>query len=174
MNLTMAGRAELVKFVVQGMLVYTMLIYKWPRRLLHKLDMFSKNFIYSGDGTKISLTTHQWKSTGKPKNEGGLGIQLLGEFNLVGLYRRAWELVLREKPWTSFVAARFMKNGRVLNYYKSSSIWSGLKFTVEALKQDLAWIICPTSKCSLWFNDWTLRGSLISKTQIPPQLEYTR
>lgn len=36
--LTMAGRMELVKSVVQGMLVYTMLVYKWPVNLVHKLD----------------------------------------------------------------------------------------------------------------------------------------
>lgn len=86
--LTIVGRIELVKSVLQGMLVHTMLIYKWPRGLLWKLDMYSKNFIYSGDGNKKSLTTCSWKYMCKPIKDGGLGIRLLEEFNMAGLYKR--------------------------------------------------------------------------------------
>lgn len=80
----MVGRMELVKLVVKSMMVYTMVVYKWPKKLLYKLDMFSKNFVYSGDGHKPSLTTVQWKRMCKPQIEGGTSPHILAEFDKVG------------------------------------------------------------------------------------------
>lgn len=46
--LTMADRTQLVKSIIQGMLVYTLMIYAWPKNLLHKLQMSIINFIWTG------------------------------------------------------------------------------------------------------------------------------
>lgn len=86
----MAGRAELVKSVFQGMMVYTMLIYQLPKNLLHKLDMYSKNFICNGDGQARSVVTVHWKKMTKPVNEGGIGIRSLIEFNEAERKKLAW------------------------------------------------------------------------------------
>lgn len=136
--------------------------------------MFLKNFIFSGDGNRKSLTTCQWKHISKPINECGLGICLLEEFNISGLYRRAWELVVGEKIWMSFVHAGFMKNNMFLNYYKLSSLWPGLKQVMPSPQQDLAWKISLDSQCNLWINDWLLKGSLITKAQILQHLLSTK
>lgn len=48
-SFSIAGRAQLVKSVVQDRLVYNLLIYKWPNNLPQKMDMYAKNFIYMGD-----------------------------------------------------------------------------------------------------------------------------
>lgn len=44
MLLSMAGRAQLANFVIQGMMVYTMMIYQWPKELLHRLGDDDKQF----------------------------------------------------------------------------------------------------------------------------------
>lgn len=54
--LSMEGKDELVKLVIQAMTVYTMLIYRWPNSLLYNSDMLSKKFICSGDVHKVTLT----------------------------------------------------------------------------------------------------------------------
>jgi len=36
--LSIMGRVQLVKFIVHGMLFYSLRIYRWPVRLLHMLD----------------------------------------------------------------------------------------------------------------------------------------
>lgn len=62
---------------------------------------------------------------------------MIEEFNEAGLFKRAWELMIKEKLWASFMHARFIKNVMFLNYYKSSSLWIGLKHVIPTLKRDL-------------------------------------
>lgn len=81
----MVGRAELVKSVLQGMTVCTMLIYKWSKSLLHKMDMFAKIIIYNGDGHTRTMVKRHWRKMTKPVNEGGMVIWSLIEFNEAGL-----------------------------------------------------------------------------------------
>lgn len=56
MLLSMAGRTQLVKSVIQSMLVFTMMIYAWPRQLVQTLQMKVNNFIWSGDVQKRGYT----------------------------------------------------------------------------------------------------------------------
>lgn len=80
MLVTMAGRVQLVKSVIQGVMVYTMKIYLWPKQLLRKLESFINNFIWTGDIHKRGAVTVKWKLICKPVEE-GLGIKSLCEFN---------------------------------------------------------------------------------------------
>lgn len=122
----MAGRLQLVKSVIQGMLVYTLLIYKWPKNMLHRLDMFAKNFIYTGDIYQRLLISVQWKKTCKPFTEGGLAIRLLLEFNEVGLRKLGFDFIKRQTQWSKFMSSKFYHQGVTVRYYKSSSVWPGI------------------------------------------------
>jgi hypothetical protein len=59
--LSIAGRIQLVKFVVQSMLVYSISIYSRPVSLLRSLEKWIKNFIWSGDIKQRKLVTVAWK-----------------------------------------------------------------------------------------------------------------
>ncbi|KAK2416760.1 hypothetical protein QL285_039127 [Trifolium repens] len=59
--LSIAGRIQLVKFVVQSMLVYSISIYSRPVSLLRSLEKWIKNFIWSGDINQRKLVTVAWK-----------------------------------------------------------------------------------------------------------------
>ncbi|XP_019432658.1 PREDICTED: uncharacterized protein LOC109339642 [Lupinus angustifolius] len=48
-SLSIMGRVELVKSVIQSMLLYSFHIYKWPTQLLKNVDRKIRNFIWSGD-----------------------------------------------------------------------------------------------------------------------------
>lgn len=43
--MTFAGRIQLVKSVVQSMLIYSITIYSWPVSLIKKLERYVRNFI---------------------------------------------------------------------------------------------------------------------------------
>jgi mannosylglycoprotein endo-beta-mannosidase len=47
--LSIAGRVQLVKSVIQSMLTYSISIYSWPSSLLKDLEKCIRNFIWSGD-----------------------------------------------------------------------------------------------------------------------------
>lgn len=170
----MAGRVELVKSVFHSMMVYTMMIYKWPKNLLHKLDMHAKNFICNGDSLVRSVVTVQWRKMSKPKIEGGLGIRSLVEFNDAAMKKLAWEFVKAKKQWAVFMRARFLAKGRPIQYYKGSSTWKGIKEALEIISLDITWLIGSNSKLLLWHDNWTGVGPLSAIAAIPNALLNTQ
>ncbi|KAL8542918.1 hypothetical protein ACS0TY_003698 [Phlomoides rotata] len=56
-SLSLAGRACLVNSVIVSSLVHSMMIYKWPKSLLNKIDQAMRNFICTGSSEKIGFCT---------------------------------------------------------------------------------------------------------------------
>jgi hypothetical protein len=75
--LSMAGRVQVVKSVIQSMLLHTISIYSWPTSLLREMEVWIKNFIWSGDINKRKLVTVAWKKVCVDTEEGGLGLRSL-------------------------------------------------------------------------------------------------
>lgn len=63
--LSMMGRGELVKFVIQSMLLYSFHVYLWPASLLKVLDKKIRNFIWSGD-SNVKICTVAWNKLWLP------------------------------------------------------------------------------------------------------------
>jgi len=55
--LIMAGRVQLVSYVIQSMLIHSIYIYSWPISLLKDIERWVRNFIWSGDPEKRKLMT---------------------------------------------------------------------------------------------------------------------
>jgi len=64
--LSMAGRVQLVRSVIQSMLVYSISLYSWPISLLKDLERCIRNFIWSGDSDKRKMVTISWKTFVEP------------------------------------------------------------------------------------------------------------
>lgn len=61
-----------------------------------------------------------------------------------------------------------------IRYYKSSSIWRGIKEGLKIMVQATQVIFARNSNSMLWFDNWFLGEMLIDKIQIHNELEYTR
>ncbi|KAK2368688.1 hypothetical protein QL285_081866 [Trifolium repens] len=61
--LSMAGRVQLVKSVIQSMLIYSISVYSWPTGLIKEVEKSIRNFIWSGDVDKRK----RWNSAKKKK-----------------------------------------------------------------------------------------------------------
>lgn len=75
--LSIAGRVQLVKSVIQSMFIHTMFLFYLPTSLLREIEKWIKNFIWSGDINKRKLVTIAWKKVCVDTQEGGLGIRSL-------------------------------------------------------------------------------------------------
>jgi len=60
------GRVKLVKSIVHGMLVYSFHIYRCPAHLLHMLDRWFKNFVWSGGINTRKICTVSWNKVCLP------------------------------------------------------------------------------------------------------------
>lgn len=145
--LTMVGRVQLVKSVIQSMMVYTMLIFSWPKQILHKIQMWISNFIWMRDSQKRGLIMLNWMDAYKPKEEKVLGLRSLHEINMAGMVKLAWNFLNGKNQWCEIVSARYNRTGRPIQHHKSSSVWPRIKEGLKLLEPDIAYIVGADSNC---------------------------
>jgi ribonuclease HI len=167
--LSIAGRVQLVRSVVQSMLTYSISIYSWPISLLKDLEKCIRNFIWSGDSDKRKLVTVSWKKMCRPYSQGGLNIRSLIKLNEATNLKLGWDLLHSDSSWAKLLRARALRNGRPILHHIFSSLWAGVKTEYSNIKSNSVWIIGDGSSISFWHDNWS--GSpLTSKLAIPDQV----
>jgi len=116
--LSMAGRIQLIKSVINSMLLHTMTIYSWPISLIKDIEKWIKKFIWSGDIAKRKMMTVAWKRVCADYDEGGLGIKSLIRLNEATNLKFCWELLHSEEQWAKLLRSRTLRE----SLHKSSHL----------------------------------------------------
>jgi hypothetical protein len=120
--LSMAGRVQLIKSVIQGMLVHSFSVYSWPVSLIKDLEKWMRNFIWSGDVTQRKLVTVAWHKVCCSFSEGGLGIRSLAKLNQANNLKLCWEFFQSNLQWAQFLRSRVLHGTKPISYHVFSSI----------------------------------------------------
>jgi hypothetical protein len=115
--LSIVGRVQLIKSVIYGMLMHSLLIYSWPMSLIKDLEMCFRNFIWSGDITKRKLVTVSWAKVCKLLAERGL-VKLNEASNL----KLCWDLFHSSEHWAILLRSRVQRKHKVINHHIFSSL----------------------------------------------------
>ncbi|GAU25788.1 hypothetical protein TSUD_222460 [Trifolium subterraneum] len=110
--LSMAGRVQIVKSIIHGMLIYSFMIYAWPISLLKDVDRWIRNFIWIGNIDQRKLVTVAWDKVCAPTNEGGLGLRSLRHINEAANLKLCWDLFTSSSHWASLIRARVMRRNQ--------------------------------------------------------------
>lgn len=100
--LSIMGRVQLIKSVIQGMLLYSFHVYAWPDLLIKSVDSWIRNFIWFGDTSTKKIVTVAWSKVCTPYAAGGLGIRPLRGINDVALLKLCWQMFTSKYQWASF------------------------------------------------------------------------
>ncbi|XP_019418611.1 PREDICTED: uncharacterized protein LOC109329402 [Lupinus angustifolius] len=168
-TLSIMGRVELVRSIIQSMLVYSFKIYKWPENLLKMVDKGMRNFIWSGDIGVRKLVTVAWNKVCAPQKEGGLGIRSTNNLNKAGLLKLAWELKASDQTWACFCRQRFGSTNSAANRQFQSSIWIGIKNNWIEVVENSIWLVGDGTKINFWTDNWT-GTTMVDSLQIPLNL----
>lgn len=79
--LSIAGRFQLVSFVIHNIMLYSFRIYSWSVSLTHEIETWCRNFIWSGDIHKRKLAIVAWKFCCHDLKDKVLGIKSLRTTN---------------------------------------------------------------------------------------------
>lgn len=97
-----------------------------------------RNFLWSGDEDIRRYHKFSWKRVCTPLSEGGLGISRLEVINKVFLMKMMWNINKSAEDWALFFHAQYKdKNGQWSTKWQKSSVWPGLKWAWNALKDDI-------------------------------------
>lgn len=139
--LSIAGRVQIVKSDIQGMLIHTITIYDWPVSLIKDIEKCIRNFIWSGDISKRKLITVSWKKVCKPTSEGGLGIRSMSAINQAANLKLCWGMLTYHDSWAKILYSRIIKNNKVIQYHIFSSVWSSIKNEYQHLIENTKWLL---------------------------------
>ncbi|XP_026416351.1 uncharacterized protein LOC113311766 [Papaver somniferum] len=107
-------------------------------------------------------TILSWKKVFTPYKEGGLGIPRLEIMNRALLMKMIWKIINSDEEWALFFRAKYQNsNNQWTSSWKLSSVWPGLKWDLEVLKEDIRWCVRNGQEISLWFDIWLGESPLI-------------
>jgi len=136
--LSMTGRIQLVRSVIQSMLTYSISIYNWPTSLLKELEKSIRNFVWSGDTEKRKLVTVSWKKVCRPFNQGGLNLRSLCNLNTASNLKLCWTMIHSQKSWALILKDRVIRAKSTINHHIFSSLWSSMKEEFNTIKDNSA------------------------------------
>ncbi|XP_019435225.1 PREDICTED: uncharacterized protein LOC109341721 [Lupinus angustifolius] len=167
--LSIMGRVELVKTIIQSMLVYSFHIYTWPVNLLKKLDCGIRNFIWSGDTRVKKLVTVAWHKVCCPTKEGGLGLRSIKLLNEAAMLKLAWDMNSSQQEWATYYKNRFCRNKEPKSSYIKSSIWPGIRKHWQVILDNSIWVFGNGNSIRYWKDNW-LGKTLVDLLGIPNQI----
>lgn len=111
--LSKAGKATLIKSVVQALPVYSMSTFRLPVAITDKIDALTRRFWWAGSISNprvLSLKT--WDALCKPIACGGLGFRRAQDFNSALLAKMAWDFDYEaDKLWVKVLKRKYGRLG---------------------------------------------------------------
>ncbi|XP_057811785.1 uncharacterized protein LOC131026023 [Salvia miltiorrhiza] len=167
LHLSMAGRICLVNSVIQSSLTHTMMVYSWPKSLLHEIDRKCRNFIWTGNTEQKPSCSVKWSRCCAIKEEGGLGIRSFTLMNKSYLMKLAWNMIKGNSFAHKVLRSRYLKpHGYDKDNVANSSVWIGVKHEINDLVDDSYAVVGNGMLTLFWLDDW-LRYKICDKLGIP-------
>ncbi|KAF9604661.1 hypothetical protein IFM89_008992 [Coptis chinensis] len=77
------------------------------------------------------------------------------------LMKLAWSFRYGSDAFSSFMRLKFLtKEGSLINYYKPSSVWPGVKKALQEIDTKCQWVIGNGAKIDLWRDCWAGKHSI--------------
>lgn len=101
--------------------------------LLKSIDMWITNFIWAGEVNSRKVCTVSWNTICSSFDERGLGLRTVKSINDAASLKLCWDLVTSNDQRSTFLKARFFKDGVLVSYHISSSVWTGIKSNLQTV-----------------------------------------
>jgi len=103
-HLSYAGRVELLKSVLYGMVQFWLNIFSIPDTVLKQIICICRNFLWTGSVSRNKSALVAWRMVCLPKNKGGLGLFDIRARNNSFLAKQLWNIHLKaDSIWIQWV-----------------------------------------------------------------------
>ena len=144
--LSMAGRAVLIQASSSTILAYVMQSYLLPEKVLEGLDRVNKKFLWGSIENSKKMHWVGWKKVTRPKEDGGLGLQIAKGRNIALLAKLNWRFHTESNAsWAKVLKLKYCNhqriNARNENKLPSSRTWKSLKNGEVIFKKGVKWTL---------------------------------
>ncbi|KAG7588702.1 Reverse transcriptase domain [Arabidopsis suecica] len=164
--LSFAGKIRLVSSVIYGMVNFWSSVFVLPKHFYAKVDSLCSAFLWKNKVGSASGARVAWKDICKPKDEAGLGIRLLEEFEVVFRLKQIWNFFSKSGSlWVAWLKGNiFMRKSYWVTHESnrfSKTINSMLQLKPTVIKL-LKCTVGDGETASFWYDTWTDFGQLIT------------
>ncbi|GJX66900.1 RNA-directed DNA polymerase, eukaryota, reverse transcriptase zinc-binding domain protein [Tanacetum coccineum] len=163
-TLSYAGRVQLHASVLSSMQIYWASVYLIPSTVVKDLDKMFKRFLWNAGDSAQGKARVAWKSACRPKEQGGLGIKPLKQWNVVLLIKHFWKIIEnKESLWAKWVNTVRLKDKSIWEIEMDKSDSSGWKtmLTIRETVKDHVWYNIGNGKnTSVFYDKWCENGPL--------------
>ncbi|GJZ85566.1 RNA-directed DNA polymerase, eukaryota, reverse transcriptase zinc-binding domain protein [Tanacetum coccineum] len=158
--LSFVGRLQLITSVLSAMQVYWCSLFIFPFTVCDDIDSLMSNFLWSNKDGIGSMVSVKWSDVCKPKNQGGLGLKSMHEWNISLMAKHLWSIISNKNTiWVKWVKVHKLKGNIELNRGMSWS-WKHLLNLRDKIKEFVNVKLGNGKNCSLWFDKWHPGGPL--------------
>lgn len=164
--LSFAGRLQLIKTVLMGIFSYWSAHIFLPVSTLKEIQAKCARFLWAGSNATSCHFKVSWKDCCLPKNEGGLGLRDLKEWNLATTLFQLWRLLQPNSPslWVQWFNGHILRDKPFWTFTSITKLsWSIKKiFQVRDIAMRfIKFHIGGNSRFLLWHDPWLIGKPLI-------------
>ena len=166
--LSQAGRLQLLKAVLYGILNYWSVHFMLPKAVLKKLQSIFTHFLWGGSSSNSKLVKVAWSDCCTPKSEGGLGLCDLNSWNTAACLYQLWRITqsASNSLWILWFNRIFLKRRAFWTMHipnkASWCIRKILQLRPLALRH-ICYAIGTDSNFLFWQDPWVAGTTILSR-----------
>ena len=164
-SLSFAGRLQLISSVLYSIQTYWCSMFIIPKFTCYKIEQIFSGFLWSGTDVNARRAKVGWKSLCLPKEEGGIGLRRVKDWNDATIMKHIWNLFYRKDSiWVAWVREVLLRQGSVWNArIPSRCSWSWRKILQlrDRVRPYIRHRICNGGRTFLWHDFWNPLGPLL-------------
>ena len=154
------GRLTLIKSTLFNMPVYTMSLFRIPKRVKSRLEKIQWDFLWGGGNRDRKIHLVNWNTMCTSKRKGGLGILRLEKLNKSLLGKWNWRLAVEDNPsWKDLIKLKYgIEERGWFSTEPKGSFGVGLRKDIrreaQQLKQDCKLMLGDGGRIIFWEDKW--------------------
>ena len=128
------SRLILINSVLTSLLMFMLSFLEIPKGVRKRLDMFRSRFFWQSEGHKRKYRLTKWEIICRPKDQGGLGVEVLELKNKCLISKWLFKLLNEEGVWQELIHNKYLYSktlSQVTAKPMDSPFWKSLMKTKE-------------------------------------------
>lgn len=145
--LSYVGRLQLIKSIRFAVTSYWMQVFPLPYKVTHEIEAICRNFLWSGSNIINRKARISWDIVYDPKNDGGLNITTLREWNQATIGKLLWNIhSKKDNLWIRWVKVYYLKGCDVLSWEIATTCFWMIRKIVKSIDKLINTNIGTTSR----------------------------
>ncbi|KAK4383462.1 hypothetical protein Sango_2772900 [Sesamum angolense] len=175
-QLSFAGRVQLIKSVLISFEVYWATAFILPKRIINEMIKRLRTFLWKGISSS-GYPKVAWEAVCRSIEEGGLGIKDILALNRALMSKHLWAVIKQNRTsiWVDWIIQIRLRDCSIWTVKHNKGAWGWRKMLSlrHSLVSQIHFCIGNGDSISLWHDPWHPLGPLISRFPRGPQLTNT-